>query len=171
MSCSPERVGSRYQTLGDDGFENRRELQTHLLLLVGREDRDDPVDGLGRIQGVERAHDQVAGLGRRQGGLDRLEVAHLADEDDVWILPEGGSQRVREAVGIHTNFALIHDRTPVPDEKLDWVLDRHDVTCPIGVDLLDHRGERGRLARPGGPRHQDQPQVLMGNPLDHLRQM
>ena len=53
---------------------------------------------------------QVAGLGRRQRRLDRLEVAHLADEDHVGILAQGGAQRGGEAVGVDADLALVHDR-------------------------------------------------------------
>ncbi len=55
----------------------------HLLLLEEREEVDDPVDRLGHVDGVQRAHDEVTGLGRGQRGPHRLLVAHLADQDDV----------------------------------------------------------------------------------------
>ena len=38
---------------------------------------------------------QVAGLGDAQRRFDRLEVAHLADEDDVGVFAQRGAQRVR----------------------------------------------------------------------------
>ncbi len=55
---------------------------------MGGKDVDDPVDRLRGRVGVEGGERQVTGLGDRQGGLDRLEVPHLADEDHVRILPE-----------------------------------------------------------------------------------
>ncbi len=39
---------------------------------------------------------EVTGLGGEQRRFDRLVVAHLADEDDVGILPQRAAQRVRE---------------------------------------------------------------------------
>ncbi len=48
--------------------------------------------GVGRVQ---RRHDEVAGLGGGERGLDRLGVTHLADQDDVGVLPHGGPQRGR----------------------------------------------------------------------------
>ena len=59
-----------------------------------REDGDDAVDRLGRVERVQRGQDEVSGLGRQQRGFNRLEVAHLADEDDVRILAQGAAQRL-----------------------------------------------------------------------------
>ena len=67
----------------DDG-----ELHADLLLLVRREHVDDAVDRLRRVLGVQRGEDEVAGLGRGERGRDRLEVAHLTDEDDVGVLAQ-----------------------------------------------------------------------------------
>ena len=41
------------------------------------------------------------GFGGEQRRFDGLEVAHLADEDDVGILPQRAAQRVRERRRIH----------------------------------------------------------------------
>ena len=79
-----------------DRLEHARQLEADLLLLVRREHRDDAVDRFGRVERVQRREHQVAGLGGEQRRLDRLEVAHLADEDDVGILAQRAAQRVRE---------------------------------------------------------------------------
>ena len=42
------------------------------------------------------AEDEVAGLGGGQRGRDRLEVAHLADEDHVRVLAQRGAQGLGE---------------------------------------------------------------------------
>ena len=55
--------------------------------------------------------DQVAGLGDRQRGLDGLEVAHLADQHHVRVLPEDVLERVLEGRGVGADLALVHDRT------------------------------------------------------------
>ncbi len=86
----------RDQALRDDRLEHAGELDADLLLLVRREDGDDAVDRLGRVERVQRREHQVAGLGGEQRRLDRLEVAHLADEDDVGILAQRAAQRLRE---------------------------------------------------------------------------
>ena len=74
----------------------RGELDAHLILLLGREDVDDAVDRLRRALRVQRREDEVAGLGRGERRRDRLEVAHLADEDHVGVLAQRGAQRVGE---------------------------------------------------------------------------
>ena len=97
---APLAVGARQQRLADDALEHERQLRPDLPLLVRREDVDDAVDRLRRRVGVQRRERQVPGLGDAQRRLDRLEVAHLADEDDVGVFAEGGAQRVREAEGV-----------------------------------------------------------------------
>ena len=45
--------------------------------------------GLGGVVGVQRAEDERALLGRGERHRDRLEVAHLADQDEVGVLAAG----------------------------------------------------------------------------------
>ena len=85
---APLAAGLRQQRLADDPLEHERELRADLRLLVRREDVDDAVDGLRRRVGVQGAEGEVAGLGDAQRRLDRLEVAHLADQHDVGILAQ-----------------------------------------------------------------------------------
>ena len=103
------------------------ELAADLVLLVRREDRDDPVDGLGRVQRVERGEHQVAGLRRVQRRLDGLDVAHLADQDDVGVLAQGGAQGLREARRVLADLALADHALLVLVHELDRVLDRDDM--------------------------------------------
>ena len=76
-------TGAWQQGLRHDSLEHERQLRAHLRLLVAREDVDDTIDRLGRRVGVQRGEDEVAGLGDGERRLDRLQVAHFADEDDV----------------------------------------------------------------------------------------
>ena len=82
------------QRLADDALQRAGELRADLLLLVRREDVDDAVDRLGRVLRVQGGEDQVAGLGGGEGHRDRLEVTHLADQDDVGVLPQHVLERV-----------------------------------------------------------------------------
>ena len=84
------------QSLCDDRAEAAGQLDPDLLLAVGREDVDDAVQGLGGVVGVQGREDQVARLGQGQGEADGLEVTHLADQQHVGVLPEGGAQRPLE---------------------------------------------------------------------------
>ena len=49
-------------------------------------------------------------------------------------------------------------------QDLDRVLDRHDVLPARAVDLVEHRRERRRLARPGCARDEDEAALLLGEP-------
>jgi len=49
---------------------------------------------------VKRREDEVPCLADGQRGLDCLQVAHLADEDHVRILPQYVLERVLEPLGV-----------------------------------------------------------------------
>ena len=138
--------------------------------MVGREDRDDAVDALGGVEGVQGREHQVAGLGGQQRRLDGLVVAHLADQDDVRILAQGGPQRARKGAGVDVHLALVDQRLLVAVEELDRVLDGDDVLGAGGVDLIDHRRQRRRLARAGGAGAEHQAATLVADLLQHRRQ-
>ena len=71
-------------------MSRRAELGADLVLLLLRKDVDDAVDRGRRSVGVERAEDDVPrSSGRLDRGVDRLQVAHFADEDDVGIHAQG----------------------------------------------------------------------------------
>ena len=89
-------VGGRDQALGDDALQRAGDHRARLLLLMGREEVDDAVDRLGRVDGVQRREHEVAGLGRGQRGVDGLLVAHLADQDHVRVLAQHAAQRALE---------------------------------------------------------------------------
>src|SRR5213594_25953 len=55
-------------------------------------------------------------------------------------------------------------------DELDRVFHRDDVPLELLVDLVDHRRERGALARPGGARHEHQAPRLLGQLRHHTRQ-
>ena len=108
-------IGAGDQALRDDALEHRRQRQPDLLLLMRREHADDAVDRLDRVERVQRRHDEVAGLGRVQRGLDRLLVAHFADQDDVGILPQRRAAAPTRSLGVEADLALVDDRAPVVD--------------------------------------------------------
>ena len=100
------------------------------MLQVGREEVDDPVDRLGRVEGVDGGEDEVAGLGRGERGAHRLLVAHLADQDHVGVLAQDAAHRPAEALGVGADFALVDDRAFVFVQVLDRVLEGDDVVAP-----------------------------------------
>jgi hypothetical protein len=85
---APDTVGGRQERLRDDSLERVRDHDAHLLLLLRCKDVDDAVDRRRRALRVQGAEDEVPGLRSGERGGDRLEVAHLADEDHVGVLAE-----------------------------------------------------------------------------------
>jgi hypothetical protein len=138
-----------HQRLRDHRAQRLGQHRADHVLLGRREDVDDAVDGLGRGDRVQGAEHQVAGLGRGQGQADGLQVAHLADQDDVGILAQGRAQRLVEAEGVTVHLALVDDRLLRLVHELDRVLDGEDVAELLVVDVVDHRRQGGRLAGTG----------------------
>ena len=107
--------------------------------------------------GVQRAEHQVPRFRRRDRGVNRLQVAHFADQNHVRVLPQHAPQRFGEVRHVHADFALGDDGLLVFVIILDGVFDGDDVGfVALLVDDVDHGGERGRLARAGGAGHQHQ---------------
>jgi hypothetical protein len=101
---------------------------------------------------VERGEDHVTRERRLQRDLGGLAVAHLADHDDVRILPQNVAERLGEP---EADLRLHGDLVERVDHDLDGVFDRHDVD--VGRRYRPERGvERRRLAAAGRPGHQDE---------------
>ena len=163
-------VDLRQEALRDDTAQNAGHHRADHLLLLGREELDHSADRLGRIDGVQRGEHEMAGLGGLQGGLRRLCVAKLADEDHVRVLTQRSAQRLLEVHRVEPDLALVHDAVDVGMQDLDRILDRDDVLVPRPVDVVDHRGERRRLTGAGRTRHEHEPAVLVGEPLHPRRE-
>ena len=149
------------QALADDAAEDAGEDRSDQVLLDGREELDHPPDRLGRVDGVHRREHEVAGLRGGEGGLGRLGVAELADQDHVGVLAKASAQRLRERRRVETDFPLVDDAAVVAVHDLDRVLDRDDVLPPRAVDVVDDRCERRRLARAGCAGDEDEPAVFL----------
>ena len=154
-----------HQPLGEDDGQRRAELDADLVLPVPREHVDDAIHGLGRVVRVEGGEHQVAGLGHGERDLDGFEVAHLADEEDVGVLAEGGAQGPFERGCVGADRPLVDHRPLVVVEVLDRVLDGQDVELAMLVDVVDDRGQCGGLARPGRPGHEHEAAGKAGEPF------
>ena len=75
-----------------------------------------------------------------------LEVAHLADEDDVGVLAKRGPQGRGERLGVGSQLALVDHAALVHMQELYGVFDGDDVVRPGLVDLVDDGGQGGGLA-------------------------
>ncbi len=115
----------------------------------------DTRDGALGAGGVQRAEDQVARFGGTQGGLDGFQVAKLAHEHHVGVHTQHAAEGLGKAGHVHAHLALIDDRLLVLVVVLDRILDGDDVLVEIQVDVIDHRRQRGGLARAGRAGHQE----------------
>ncbi len=75
---------------------------------------------------MERREHEVAGLRDGQRRLDRLQVPHFADQDDVGVLPKNIFERLLEPLRVRVHLPLVHEAFLVRVEILDRVLDRDD---------------------------------------------
>jgi hypothetical protein len=119
---------------------------------------------------MKRGEHQVTRLGRSKGDLDGLQVAHLPDQDDVGILPQGRAERLREPFGIAPHLTLIDHAPLVRVEELNRVFDGDDVVGPRFVDLVDDGRQRRGLARAGRPGDEYEPPGLVAKRVQDLRQ-
>ena len=123
-----------------------------------------------RRVGVQRAEGQVAGFRDAQRGLDGFQIAHFADQHHVRVFTKGGAQRVGKALGVGVQLALVDHAILVHVHEFDRVLNGEDVVVPLGVDLVDHGGQRRGLARAGGSGDQHQTARFVAQLADHRRQ-
>ena len=72
---------------------------------------------------------------------------------------------------VDADLALVDDALLVLEQVLDRVLDRQDVAGLRLVAVVDHRGQRRRLARAGRARDQHQPALLDDEVEQHRRQL
>ena len=131
--------------------ERARELHAHLLLLRRRKDVDDAVDGARRALRVQRREHEVAGLGGGERGRDRLEVAHLAEEDHVGVLAQRRAQRLAEGRCVGADLALGDDAALVPVHELDRVFDGEDVMRLLRLTSSTIEASVVDLPEPVGP--------------------
>ena len=119
---------------------------------------------------MQRAEHQVPRLGGGDGRADRRQVAHFSDHHHVRVLTQSAAERLGEVGHVHAHFALHHDRLLVRVVILDRVFHGDDVPIEVLVDVVDHRRQRGRLAGPGRPGHQEDSARSAADLLGHFRQ-
>ena len=117
---------------------------------------------------MDRPEDEVPGLGGVHRGAEGLLVTHLAHQDDVGVLADGVLQGLVEVHHVDADLSLVDDRLVVDEGELDRVLDRDDMHPLALVDVLEHRGDSGALARAGDAGEDDDPLLVLGQ-LGHDR--
>ncbi len=147
MHLGPPAVAAQaaHQPLRDDaavGGGHQVGRQAHLDQAVDRR------DGVAGVQGGEHEVTGDGGVGRHLGGL---QVAHLADHDDVGVGAHQGAQRLGEGEADDRLDLGLHDAVQL---ALDRVFDRVDLAL-LRLDQLERGVERGRLAAAGRPADDD----------------
>ena len=87
----------------------------------------------------------------------------------VRVLAQRRAQRFGERQRVRSDLALVDQALLRLVHELDRVLDREDVAVLVLVDVVDHRRERGRLARAGRAGDQHQAARLVGQVGEDLR--
>jgi hypothetical protein len=77
---------------------------------------------------------------------------------------------VGEAVRVDADFALVHGATVVVEQVLDGVFDGQDMALAVVRPVVDHRGQRGALARTRSADNQQQTAPQQGQVLHDGRQ-
>ena len=159
------------QALPNDPADCFGEALPNLFFLLLLEHTDDAVDRLAGVHRVQGAHHQVARLRGFQAQLDRLAVAHLADENDLRRLPEGGPEAAGERVKVTAQLPLVKRRLDVGMHELDRVFQCDDVDGFGLIKLPQQRRQRGGFAAAGGPADQDQAVLLLRHLEKGFRQV
>ncbi len=100
--------------------------------------------------------DQVAGFGCGNGEFNGLEVAHLADQNNIGVLAQGRLQGCGKGLSMATHFPLIDQALLTDVNKFDGILYGKDVLFAGFVHMIDHRRQGGRLAATRWPGDQNQ---------------
>jgi len=142
--------------LREDGGERHGKFLADGGLTFGRERIGDAGDGRGDVGGVQGGEDEVSGFGGGDSDAHGFGVAHLADDEDVGSLPEGGAQGGGEVGGVDANFDLLDHAAQVGVLVLDRVFDGDDVAGFAAIDFVHESGDGGGLSGAGGASDEDQ---------------
>src|SRR5262245_19092565 len=138
---------------------------------MGRKHGNDPVDGLGGIECVQRTEYEVARLGSHKCGVNRFKIAHFTDEDHIRVLTKRAAQSFAERLGDDFYFTLTDERLLVAMQKFDGIFDRNDVLSAIRVDVVDDGRQTRGLSATGCSCDQHKSAPLLADLLKNLGQL
>jgi hypothetical protein len=110
---------------------------------------------------LERAENKHAHVGATQGQFDRLQLAYLADQNDVGVVAHCAFGRCPKGAGVIAGLTVDGDRFLVLVHEFDRVFDRDDVAGGGGVNLVDQRRQGGGFTAAGRAGDHDQICVKM----------
>src|SRR5215470_5909067 len=82
------------QSLGDHRFNRLGELSANLSLLIGWKNIDNTIYRFWSARCVQCTKYDMTGFRGGQRELNGFEIAHFADENNIWIFTQRRSQRV-----------------------------------------------------------------------------
>jgi hypothetical protein len=159
------------QFLSHDGFhvEGNRAADGSVEFL--REQVQNAPDGRRRrrsVYGTEHQMTRLSGVNRRH---ERLLVTHFADQHDIGILPHRVLHPHGEIDDVLAHLALVDQTLVLGVDELDRILQRQDVLAVVRIDPVEHRRNRGRLARASHTCQQDHSLVVLAEVFHDRRQM
>src|SRR5271169_2637355 len=95
---------------------------------------------------MQRRKSQMARFRNRECSFDRLEIPHLADKDDIGVLPEHISQCSFKGNCIGIYFTLVDKTLLVSMEVFNRVFYRYNVLVSFRIDSVYHHGKGGGFA-------------------------
>ena len=96
----------------------------------------------------------MPGFGSLNGDINSLFISHLADENDIRILPQRCTQSLSKAFRVGSAFTLSDAAFIISIEKLDRVFDCYDLAVFVLINQVDHGRQCGGLATAGYSRHE-----------------
>ncbi len=118
-------------------------------------DIDNTVDGLCRISCMQSCEDKMSGLRKSEGRSNRFKVAHLTDEDHIWILSKHMFQCPAKGERVMSYFPLVDNRLFMKMEVFDRVLNCDDMTPSVSVHFINNGCKCCRLSTPGRASNKD----------------
>src|ERR1700721_1155517 len=98
----------------------------------------------------------MAGLGKSPRMVHGFGVAYLADQNDIRRLAQSVLQRMMPGMSVDADFAMRDQRLMRLMHEFDRILHGDDMAGHRAVAMIDHGGQRRRLARTGGAHDQHQ---------------
>jgi len=128
-----------------DAAERLGNHDSDLLALIDRENVEHAIQRPGRIARVQSRQNKVTRFRRLEGNLDRLAVAHFANQNHFGRLSQRRPESRCEAGRVAMQLALMHRPLLVRVQEFDRIFDGEDVLGARFVDLINQGGQRRRL--------------------------
>lgn len=132
--------------LSDDAGEDECELDTHLRLHRRRKGIDETIESLDHVIGMEGRYDEVSCLCECEYRRDRLLIAHLSDDEDIWIFTHSISHRLIERCDMFSDLLLMDEAFFISNDVFDRIFDDDDMFVRVFIEIVDHSHQSRRLS-------------------------